>query len=191
MRIAIDIDSTLHHYWDRLSAAALRRFGVDLPYEEQLDWGITRLRQDQLHLCIQETHCEEAILAGQPYPDAVETVRRWHDEGHFIHVTSHRDPAARGATARWLEQIGVPYDDLHCSHDKVGRCLELGIELLIDDSPENLAAAIDRGILVATIAHPWNRELCEEEDVICAREWRGLAAALDPVLRGRAKVGPQ
>src|SRR5687767_3346222 len=61
MRIAIDIDSTLHHYWDRLSAAALRRFGVELPYEEQLDWGITRLRQDQLHLCIQETHSEAAI----------------------------------------------------------------------------------------------------------------------------------
>ena len=94
MRIAIDIDSTLHHYWDRLSAAALRRFGIDLPYEEQLDWGITRLRHDQLHLCIQETHCEEAILAGEPYPDAVETVRRWHDDGHFIHVTSHRDPQA-------------------------------------------------------------------------------------------------
>ena len=35
MRIAIDIDSTLHHYWDLLSAAARRRFGVDLPYEEQ------------------------------------------------------------------------------------------------------------------------------------------------------------
>ena len=28
MRIAIDIDSTLHHYWDRLSDAALRRFGA-------------------------------------------------------------------------------------------------------------------------------------------------------------------
>jgi uncharacterized protein len=190
MRIAIDIDSTLHHYWDRLSAAALHRFGVDLPYEEQLDWGITRLRYDQLHLCIQETHCEEAILAGEPYPDAVETVRRWHDEGHFIHITSHRDPAACDATARWLTQIGVPYDDLHCSHDKVGRCVELGIELLIDDSPENLAAAIDRGILVATIAHPWNRELCDEEDVICAPGWHELAVQLDPVLRGRAKVGP-
>ena len=39
MRIAIDIDSTLHHYWDVLSAAARRRFGVDLPYEEQVDLG--------------------------------------------------------------------------------------------------------------------------------------------------------
>ena len=75
MRIAIDIDSTLHHYWDRLSDAARRRFGIDLPYEEQLDWGITRLRPDQLHLCIQETHCDAAILAGEPYPHAVETVR--------------------------------------------------------------------------------------------------------------------
>jgi uncharacterized HAD superfamily protein len=190
MRIAIDIDSTLHHYWDRLSAASQRRFGIDLPYEEQLDWGITRLRSDQLHLCIQETHCDEAILAGEPYPDAAATVSRWRDEGHFIHITSHRDPQARDATARWLADIGVAYDDLHCSHDKVGRCLELGIELLIDDSPENLSAALDSGIIVATIAHPWNRELCEEEDVICANDWRGLAAKLDPLLRRRARVRP-
>ena len=96
MRIAIDIDSTLHHYWDRLSDAALRRFGIDLPYEEQLDWGITRLRPDQLLLCIQETHCPEAILSGRPYPDAVETVKRWRSEGHFIQITSHRDADSRG-----------------------------------------------------------------------------------------------
>jgi uncharacterized HAD superfamily protein len=191
MRIAIDIDSTLHHYWDRLSDAARRRFGVELPYEEQLDWGITRLRHDQLHLCIQETHCEAAILAGEPYPDAVETVRRWHEEGHFIHITSHRDPQAWDATARWLQQIGLPYDDLHCSHDKVGRCRELDIDLLIDDSPENLGRAIEEGLLVATIAHPWNRELCEEEDVVCAPDWRGLAAQLDPLLRERARVRRQ
>ena len=44
MRIAIDIDSTLHHYWDTLSEIAVRRFGIELPYEEQFTWGITRLR---------------------------------------------------------------------------------------------------------------------------------------------------
>jgi hypothetical protein len=187
MRIGIDIDSTLHHYWDILSEAAQRRFGVDLPYEEQLDWGITRLRPDQLRLCIEETHCEAAILAGRPYPDAVETIRRWSAAGHFIHVTSHRDIGARDATGRWLDEIGVPYDDLHCSFDKVGRCVELGIEVLIDDSPINISRAIEHGIIVATIAHPWNRDVCEEEDVICAPDWRALAARLDPLLR-RARV---
>lgn len=189
MRIAIDIDSTLHHYWDRLSDAALRRFGIDLPYEEQLDWGITRLRPDQLALCIAETHDEQAILAGEPYPDAVQTVQRWHGEGHYIHVTSHRPAAARDPTERWLQSIGLAYDDLHYSEDKVARCVALGIELLIDDSPLNLARALERGIAAATIAHPWNRDLREEEDILSASDWRGLAARIDPLLRERARVG--
>ncbi len=188
MRIAIDIDSTLHHYWDRLSAAAKRRFGIDLPYDEQLDWGITRLRPEQLELCVRETHCDEAILAGTPYPNAVETVRRWHAAGHFIQITSHRDAEARGATARWLDAIGVPYDELHCSYDKVGHCLKTGIDLLIDDSPVNLARAIEHGLLVATIAHPWNRDVCEEEEVLAAADWTELEALLEPVLARREAV---
>jgi uncharacterized HAD superfamily protein len=183
MRIAIDIDSTLHHYWNVLSDAARRRFGVELPYDEQLDWGITRLRPDQLKLCIQETHCEAAILAGEPYPGAVETVRRWHEAGHVIHITSHRDPQSHPATTRWLEQIGLPFDELYCAHDKVAHCVHAGIDLLIDDSPENLAKAIDHGIAVATIAHPWNRELCEVEDVVCADDWAALGERLEPLLR--------
>ena len=59
----------------------MRRFGIELPYEEQLTWGITRLRPEQLELCIAESHREERILEGKPYPGAVEAVRRWHGEG--------------------------------------------------------------------------------------------------------------
>ncbi len=44
MKIAIDIDSTLHPYWDQFAAAAKRRFGVDLPYEHQVTWTIAQLR---------------------------------------------------------------------------------------------------------------------------------------------------
>jgi hypothetical protein len=145
MRIAIDIDSTLHHYWDTLSEIAVRRFGIELPYEEQLTWGITRLKPEQLRICIEESHSDARILAGTPYPGAVETVRRWHDEeGHYVHVTSHRDPRCAPATARWLEQIGLPCDDVCCSWEKVSRCAELRIDVLIDDSPLNLAAALER-----------------------------------------------
>jgi hypothetical protein len=182
MRIAIDVDSTLHHYWDVLSEISLRRFGVELPYEEQFTWGITRLREDQLALCIEESHCDEKILAGRPYPGAVEAVRRWSREGHFIHVTSHRAACCAPATGRWLAELGVPVDDLCCSYDKISRCGELEIDLLIDDSPVNLAAAIERGIATATIVHPWNSELCEEEDVIAARDWPELERLLEPLL---------
>ena len=185
MRIAIDIDSTLHHYWDLLSAAAQRRFGIELPYEEQLTWGITRLRDEQLRLCIEETHSDDVILDGRPYPGAVETINGWHRAGHFIHITSHRHDRAHDATERWLRQIGLEFDELYCSFDKVGRCVDIGIDVLIDDSPVNLQRALQDGIRVATIAHPWNQDVCEEEDVVCARDWPELGAKLAPLL-GRA-----
>jgi hypothetical protein len=185
MRIAIDIDSTLHHYWDVLSEISMRRFGVELPYHEQFTWGITRLRPDQLELCIAESHSRERILAGRPYPGAVQTVRSWKEEGHFIHVTSHRDVGCAQATGEWLDAIGLPYDDLHCSYDKVTRCAELDIDLLIDDSPANIAAAIDRAMATATILHPWNRDVCEVEDVLAAEDWQELARLLEPLLRAR------
>ena len=182
MRIAIDIDSTLHHYWDQLSDASRRRFGIALPYEEQLSWSITLLRPEQVRAVVEETHTPKRVLAAEPYPGAVETVSGWHRAGHFIHITSHRASTCQAATEEWLGRIGLEFDELYCSDDKVGRCREIGIELLIDDSPENLEAALDAGIAVATLLHPWNAELCETEDVICAPDWPALADKLTPVL---------
>ena len=151
MKIAIDIDSTLHHYWDVLAGAARRRFGVELAYEHQVTWAIDQLKPEQLKACIAETHAPEAVLNAEPYPGAVDVVRRWHEAGHWIHVTSHRDTAAHEATAQWLDRIGLPYDDLHCSFDKITRCVELEIDVLVDDSPVNLAAAREAGIVAATM----------------------------------------
>ena len=177
MRIAIDIDSTLHHYWDLLAAAAQRRFGIELPYEEQLTWDITRLKPEQLRACIAETHSDAAILAAEPYPGAVES-SRWHDAGHFIHITSHRAERCHAATSGgWSDRPAVRR--AYCSYDKVAPLRELGIDLLIDDSPVNLAARDRAGIAAATILHPWNRELCEKEPIVCGADWPELAAELE------------
>jgi hypothetical protein len=185
MRIAIDIDSTLHDYWPGLAASARRRFGVEIPYEHQHTWHIPRLRPEQLKACIADTHCPDAIARAEPYPGAVEAVNAWHEAGHFIHITSHRAPEAHDDTAAWLQAVGLRHDELYCSYDKVSRCVEIGIELLIDDSPVNLAAALEHGIAVATLRHPWNHDVVEEEDVVAADDWPAQAAALADTLDGR------
>jgi hypothetical protein len=44
-------------------------------------------------------------------------------------------------------------------------------------------------MIAATLVHPWNYDVCEEEDVVCAHTWRLLAAALElrcPALRRAA-----
>ncbi len=182
MRLAIDIDSTLHPYWDQLAAVAKRRFGVDLPYDQQVVWEIERLRPEQLRACVEETHSAELVLAAEPYTGAVEAISAWHAQGHFIHITSHRATHTHEHTEQWLTRIGLPFDELYCSYDKIARCAEIGIDVLIDDSPVNLERAAGAGITPATILHPWNRELCETEDVIAASDWPELARKLETVL---------
>lgn len=183
-RIALDIDSTLHHYWDVFDRVARERYGVALPYEEQTAWGISILERDQLIACVEETHSDANVLAAEPYPGAVETVRDWHEAGHWIHVTSHRSTSARDATANWLRAIGMPFDDLHCSWDKISRCVELNVDVLVDDSPANIRRAGERGIVAATLIHPWNRALVAAGAAIGAGDWFELRELLEPVLDG-------
>ena len=181
-RIALDIDSTLHHYWDLFRSIVRERYGVDLAYEDQTDWGIARIPQESLREAVMETHSDQNIAAAEPYPGAVETVCAWHEQGHWIHVTSHRAESSAPATARWLEEHGFPFDDLHCSYDKVSRCVELGIDVLVDDSPVNLRRARDEGMIGATLIHPWNRELQGEDEIVFANNWLELRERLAPRL---------
>ena len=188
MRIAIDIDSTLHHYWDQFSDVVRRRFDVDLPYEGQQTWAITRLEPEQVHAAVLETHSPPLVAAAVPYPGAVETVNAWHAAGHFIHITSHRSTAeprrdrrlagrdrparTTSSTARSTRSPAAARSTSTCS---------------IDDSPVNLERALEEGIVGATIAHPWNRELIAARDVIAADDWPGLEAAARAGARGPAR----
>ena len=43
-----------------------------------------------------------------------------------------RTVAAHDSTELWLRRIGLPFDELYCSDDKISRCVALEIDLLID-----------------------------------------------------------
>ena len=171
--IAIDIDSTLHHYWDQLAAAARRRFGVDLPYEDQVTWEITLLRPSR---CARAWRRRTASAACSP-PSPTPARSRPSAPGtrRATSSTSPRTGPGLPRRGRALAgPIGLPYDELYCSYDKVARCAEIGIDVLIDDSPGTSSARSTPASTAATLLHPWNRELCETEDVICGA---GLARA--------------
>jgi uncharacterized protein len=182
VRIAIDIDSTLHHHWPLVAAAAMRRFGVELPYEEQFPWATRLLDDEQLRVCIEDTHSDEAIAAARPYPHAVETVNGWYDAGHRIHITSQRTERSLAATRRWLTDIGLRHHELYGGSDKVAHCRAIGVDLLVDDSPANLVRALAAGIRVATLRHPWNARVRAMPGVISGTDWRELGHALAPAL---------
>lgn len=183
MLVAIDVDSTLHDYWEQFSAAAKALHGVDLPYADQRAWSVDLLSREQVQEVVAVTHDDQRIGEAVAYPGAADAIQAWRRAGHQILITTHRRADAHDVTADWLAAQDIPFDALRCGWKKVDHCREVGVGLLIDDAPENLETAMACGIAVATIRHPWNRTLLDAHPAIAhADDWDGLARALAPTL---------
>ena len=126
--------------------------------------------------CIDDTHCDEAILAGTPYPGAVETVQRLARRRplHPRHQPPRRRLPRRDRAAGWSTSA-CRSTTCTAPTTRSRRCVELEIDVLIDDSPINIHRALERGIVAATLVHPWNEDVCETEEPVDRR--RGLAGA--------------
>lgn len=184
MLVAIDVDSTLHDYWEQFSAAALALHGVELPYADQRQWSVDCLTREQVKAVVATTHDDERIAAAIAYDGAAEVISTWKQAGHEILITTHRRPDAYAATADWLSAQNIAFDQLRCGFKKVDHCREVGVGLLIDDAPENLESALAEGIAVATISHPWNAAtLRQNAEITYAKDWPALGRALAPILQ--------
>ncbi len=54
----------------------------------------------------------ERMETAQIYPDALETLNRWYDEGHIITFFTSRTEDHREVTTKWLDKHGFKYQGL-------------------------------------------------------------------------------
>lgn len=54
----------------------------------------------------------ELMATCLPYPDALETLNKWYDDGHIITFFTSRTEEHRTITTAWLEQHGFKYHGL-------------------------------------------------------------------------------
>ena len=54
----------------------------------------------------------ERMLTAAVYPDALKTLNKWYDEGHYICFFTSRTEQHRGYTETWLKKHGFKYHSL-------------------------------------------------------------------------------
>lgn len=54
----------------------------------------------------------ERMATAKLYPDALETLNKWYDQGHIITFFTSRTEAHREVTEKWLEEHGFKYQGL-------------------------------------------------------------------------------
>jgi len=54
----------------------------------------------------------ERMVTCEPYPDALEILNKWYEEGHIITFFTSRTEEHRGITETWLDRHGFKYHGL-------------------------------------------------------------------------------
>jgi len=54
----------------------------------------------------------ERMATCLPFPDALETINKWYDEGHIICFFTSRTEAHREVTEQWLQKHGFRYHSI-------------------------------------------------------------------------------
>ncbi len=61
----------------------------------------------------------ERMVTCLPYPDALETVNKWYDEGHQICFFTSRTENLKQITIDWLDKHGFKYHSVLCGNQEV------------------------------------------------------------------------
>ena len=116
---------------------------------------------------------------------AAETITRLRADGHKIFIVTSRvyttgegmaGSLFRAMLKGWLKRRSIVYDGIafceDSGEDKLKHCGRFGIDVMIDDKPENIIMIAEK---CAVIAHPmpWNRHLSSQGYTV-AKDWADI-----------------
>jgi uncharacterized HAD superfamily protein len=157
MRIGIDLDGCVYNFVDILRVA-FENAGIpfsQMPdpdrYEIWKSWGIDRGRFFEIW---KQAETDGVFHKGHAYPGALEALSGLSEQGHVIHVITHRLTAkAQLSTIGWLADNDVPYDQLTFSEAKTG----FPVDIYIEDNLENATEITAAGGRCVLMDRNWNR----------------------------------
>lgn len=196
--IAIDVDDVLAHSVEafRLKVNAMvganlapEHFRVPGEYHHYLDTVLQTNGVDYApikdNLFVSMIHDQSHI---PPQPGAVQALKHLARRYDFVVVTA-RDTEWEPATHVWLRQHfpGV-FREVHFAghrHDPAGKtkgdmCVDAGADYLVDDNPEHVMSAQDRGV-TAILFGEYGWHVNVPEDMVRCKTWQDVEKFFDAI----------
>ena len=166
MIIGIDIDDTLTYLYDvKIKTAQDYIKKNKMPYKmvksdanflsDMFDWPAEECDK----FWLKESDKMLSKVKARDY--ASEVIKRLRQKGHKILIITarnkewHDDPYELSST--WLKKNDILFDELLVGQmDKTQVCVDEGVDIFIDDMPENLVKPYDLGIETIMVINPHN-----------------------------------
>lgn len=162
MILGIDLDGCAYPFLKNFVAYA-KEIGVDVPEDWTPshwnffeDFGLT---VEQFVAIMEQGVAEKKMFINSGFMDMPEpgfsnVMIKLRGEGHKIHIVTHRNvKGAARQTLEWMDIYKIPTDAIHFVRDKT----VVGVDLLVDDSPDNYYASASAGIPCVLYDQPYNQ----------------------------------
>jgi len=123
-------------------------------YEECLE-GVTK---EEVHEIFSQHGKDGTFLRLKLMPGALSGLNQLNQDGHSIIFLTFRNAKVVKSTHEYLRGLGIVYDELIFTTDKVKHGIEKNIELMIEDHLGVTVNFNEVGIRAIIVDHPWNRE---------------------------------
>jgi 5'(3')-deoxyribonucleotidase len=164
--LGVDLDGVCADFYGAMRPVVAYWLGVDKDSLTDdftyglLEWGVRDIKHYKSIHRYAVTQ-RRLFLDMEQVDGAGPALRRLSDDGVHVRVITHRlfiphfHQEAVRQTVEWLDREGIPYWDLCFVKDKV----EVGADLYVEDSPENIQALalMDKPVIV--FSNPTNRNL--------------------------------
>lgn len=157
--IIVDIDNTL---WDFATEfeKRLKFINPSIPDKSYWTWDTPRryIPENIFHETINDIHlCQNEFI---PFSDAECLLRELSKQFKII-IASHRLGNTLSITEHWLQRYNLYYDELFFSTDKTVLFMKSyeNVFGIIDDCPDTLLKARERGLIGTGLRYPWNKHI--------------------------------
>lgn len=167
MKLGIDVDGVMYDFVDSwLNAPTTIEYMMDkgIPYPDDPafhtwdDWermGFTL--QGFLETCVRGVDDGVIFRYGAPFDGVVDVIEALRDEGHAIHIITHRTFGKKSVqnTMEWFNEYEIPFDTFTFAEDKT----IVGVDLLLDDRDKNYEQSVKEGIPCVLMDRDWNQHV--------------------------------
>jgi uncharacterized HAD superfamily protein len=190
--IGLDLDDVLMDFSTALYLHHNNRFGTNLNpatdavgFSLEKIWGCTKkeARERVLNFYHSEDH-----FAATSIPGASEAIRKLRQDNSIVIITS-KPEYLRERQSNWLEKhfpgmfdhvcFTNLYDGDGLKKTKGEACLELRVDVFVDDHIENTLEVANMGVETYLFDRPWNRHFKLPPNISRVYSWSDILARLD------------
>jgi len=159
MIIGQDLDGVIVDYPSLLMEEFNNIHGTNYTMENAWKTGEPNLRAGQpgINKIVNEHVKKGAFRNLNPIKGALDGLKQLREDGHTIHILTHRFGRAQEDAVFWLEKYEVKYESITFGKEKGEMGHRRGVDWIIDDSESAIEDAMVYGIKSIIFPSPWNK----------------------------------